>query len=56
MIGGYLIVKANSMDDAISMAQSCPNLLYGGNVEVRLVMKIESDVSKKNFLEEQAMA
>ena len=39
MIGGYLIVKADSLDEAVKMAESCPNIKYGGNVEVRdLVM------------------
>lgn len=41
MVGGYLIVKANTLDEAVEMAKSCPNLIYGGNVEVRSVMSIE---------------
>ena len=51
MIGGYLIVKANSIDEAMEMAKSCPGLLYGGNVEVRSVMAIDYDAGSKNFLE-----
>src|ERR1700710_2002367 len=35
MVGGCLIVKATSLDEAVEIAQSCPNLVYGGNVEVR---------------------
>lgn len=50
MIGGYLIVKANSLDEAIEIAQSCPGLLYGGNVEVRMVMQIDYDSKSKTFL------
>lgn len=50
VVGGYLIVKADSIDEATEMAKSCPNLMYGGNVEVRSVMPIEVDPASKNFL------
>ena len=50
MVGGYVIVKAGSLDEAVDMARSCPNLLYGGNVEVRAVMKIDDDLNSKTFL------
>lgn len=53
MIGGYLIVKANTLDEAVEMAKSCPNLLYGGNVEIRSVMSIEYDARSENFLNEK---
>jgi hypothetical protein len=53
MVGGYLIVKANSLDEAIEIAKGCPNLLYGGSVEIRTVMAIESNATAKNFLEEK---
>jgi hypothetical protein len=53
MVGGYLIVKANSLDEALEMAQSCPNLLYGGNVEVRAVMPIDDDPNSQTFLQEK---
>jgi hypothetical protein len=56
VIGGYLIVKASSIDEAVEMAKSCPNLLYGGNVEVRTVMSIESDAASENFLAEKVLA
>ena len=52
MVGGYVICKANSLDEAVEMAQSCPNLLYGGNVEVRAVMAIDYDTTSEKFLEE----
>lgn len=50
MIGGYLIVKANSLDTAVDMAKSCPGLLNSANVEVRPVMAIEYDTASRNFL------
>ena len=51
MVAGYLLVKANSLDEAVEMATKCPNLVYGLNVEVRSVMPIEYDVNSGNFLD-----
>ncbi|MCW3090084.1 MAG: hypothetical protein JWP81_1153 [Ferruginibacter sp.] len=53
MVGGYLVVKANSLADALEMAQTCPNLVYGGNVEVRAVMTIDNDPNSPSFLQEK---
>ncbi|MBC7887612.1 MAG: transcription initiation protein [Ferruginibacter sp.] len=50
MVGGYLVVKANTFDDAVEMAISCPNLLYGGSVEVRSVMAMDADIHSVSFL------
>jgi hypothetical protein len=50
MVGGYLIVKAESLDEAVNMAKSCPGLHYGGNVEVRSVMPIDYDTKSNTFL------
>jgi hypothetical protein len=39
-IGGYIIVKANSVDEAVEFAKGCPVLHGEGNtVEVRKVAK-----------------
>jgi len=35
VIGGYTLVKADSIDEATEMAKGCPILNFGGNVEVR---------------------
>ena len=35
LIGGYIIVKAASLDEAAELAKGCPILNVGGNVEVR---------------------
>jgi hypothetical protein len=32
MVGGYIIVKTNTLDEAIKLADGCPALLLGGNV------------------------
>jgi len=37
-IGGYFLLKVNSMDEAVAIAKQCPGLPYGAKVEVRPVM------------------
>ncbi len=34
-IGGYSIIKAESLDEAAEIAKGCPVFLVGGSVEVR---------------------
>jgi len=53
VVGGYLIVRANSLDEAVEIAKSCPALMYGGNVEVRAVMAIDPDAKSDTFLNER---
>jgi len=36
-IGGYFLLKVNSMEEAVTIAQQCPGLPYGIRVEVRAV-------------------
>ena len=50
MVGGYLSVKADSLDAAMEMAKDCPGLKMGGSVEVRSLMTIDADVKSVNFL------
>lgn len=38
MVGGYIIVKADDIDDAVRLSEGCPTLAVGGSVEVRDVM------------------
>lgn len=35
ILAGNMIVKANSLDEAVEIAKDCPILLMGGSVEVR---------------------
>jgi len=35
LIGGYTLVRAESLDEAAEMAKNCPILEMGGNVEIR---------------------
>jgi len=37
VIGGYAVLKVNSLDDAIAIARSCPTLKFGMQAEVRPV-------------------
>jgi hypothetical protein len=36
-LGGNMIVKASTIDEAVEMAKTCPILLMGGTVEVRSI-------------------
>lgn len=38
IVGGYLIVKAGDLDEAIKLAEGCPILDVGGQVEVRSII------------------
>jgi hypothetical protein len=35
IVGGYLIVKAGSLDEASEIAKACPHIANEGNIEVR---------------------
>ncbi|MBW4891869.1 transcription initiation protein [Mucilaginibacter sp. HMF5004] len=35
ILGGFIVVKADSIDDAITLAHGCPALDEGGSVEIR---------------------
>lgn len=48
-IGGYFLLKVNTLDEAVAIAQQCPGLPHGMRVEVRpvaaecpLVQEVES--------------
>ena len=40
-IGGYIIVKANSLDEAAALSEGCPILNVGGSVELRAIVPME---------------
>lgn len=42
IVGGYILVKANDIDEAMKLAEGCPILNIGGHVEVRNVMTMNS--------------
>jgi hypothetical protein len=41
VVGGYFIVKAKDMDEAVAIANDYPDFEYGGSVQVRQVMKLD---------------
>jgi hypothetical protein len=40
-IGGYTIIRADSLDEAAEIAKNCPIFSIGGNVEVRNIIPME---------------
>ncbi|HTQ29550.1 MAG TPA: YciI family protein [Puia sp.] len=40
MIGGYFLIKAGSLDEAVEMSKGCPGFEYDGSVEVREIMQV----------------
>jgi hypothetical protein len=41
MVGGYLIVNANNIDEAVEFSKGCPIFAENGKVEVRPLQKME---------------
>src|SRR5438309_1156946 len=44
IVGGYSIVKADTIDAAAELAKGCPALLTGGRVEVRVLAGLASQL------------
>ena len=42
IVGGYIIVKTDSVEEATELAAGCPILQMGGNVEVRNIMQLNN--------------
>ncbi len=40
-IGGYIIIRAESMEEAAELSKDCPILQIGGNVEVRALVPMD---------------
>lgn len=40
-IGGYIIIKASSIDEATELSKACPILSNGGSVEVRAIIPMD---------------
>jgi hypothetical protein len=38
-IGGYFLLKVDSLDEAVAIARQCPGLPHGAKIEVRPVME-----------------
>jgi hypothetical protein len=40
IVGGYFCIKAASYDEAVKVAETCPHLKYGGEIEVRMIHEL----------------
>lgn len=43
LIGGYMIIKASDIDQAVEMAKGCPVFQFDGRVEVRPILPLEEE-------------
>ena len=41
VVGGFFIIKAKDMDEAVVISKDCPDYELGSTVQVRQVMKME---------------
>jgi hypothetical protein len=41
VVGGYFVVQAANMDEAVALCTDYPDYAYGGQVQVRQVMKVD---------------
>ena len=42
VVGGYFVVNAKDLNEAVEMAKACPDYELNGTVEVREVMKFDN--------------
>lgn len=40
-IGGYIVIRAASLEEAAEISKGCPVLTIGGNVEVRAIVPMD---------------
>lgn len=41
VVGGYFVINANNIDEAVEACKNYPDFEYGGQVQVRQVMKLD---------------
>jgi hypothetical protein len=41
VVGGYFVITARDLNEAVNISKECPGLEVGGSVQVRQIMKIE---------------
>ena len=41
VVGGFFIIKAKDLNEAVAISKDCPDYEYGGTVQVRQVMKMD---------------
>ena len=42
MVGGYLIVAAKNLEEAVEISKGCPIFDYGGTTEVREILSMDN--------------
>ncbi len=42
-IGGYIVIKADTIEEAAELSKGCPVLTIGGNVEVRPIVSMDGN-------------
>jgi hypothetical protein len=42
-LGGFYIVEARDLDEALELGKACPGVKYGASIEVRPVVAFEAD-------------
>ena len=42
-VGGFFIVNVATLDEAVSIARTCPMFKYGGQLEVRGIAELKCD-------------
>ena len=42
-VGGFFIVNAATMDEAVNIARTCPMFNYGGQLEVRQIARLNCE-------------
>jgi hypothetical protein len=56
-IGGYLLLNVETLEEAIAIAKSSPNLAYGTSIEVRpVVEECPLDVRARELAREEQLA
>ncbi len=40
LVGGYFIIEASDINEAVTIAKDCPDFIYDGKVQVRPVQKM----------------
>lgn len=40
VVGGYFLINAKDLDEAVEISKDCPDYEFGGSVQVRQVMKM----------------
>jgi hypothetical protein len=46
-LGGFYIVEAADLDEALELGKACPGLKYGAAIEVRPVVEFEADYADR---------